>query len=175
MKKFKALVHHVIHECTDRPSQLGTIRLNKVLWFSDITAYRIDGRAITNERYVKRRFGPVPKRVLQALKELEASGDIAVMEPEHDFDTRKFVSLKPPALKRLSNREKLITSAVLHGVLDRTANEISEMSHDDIWRAALEGEEIPFAATLASTPGEVTDEVVAWAEDAVASNHGTAA
>ena len=153
MRKFKALVHHIIHECA-RPDQLGAIRLNKVLWFSDVTAFRIEGKPITTEKYVKRQRGPVPRRILQALKALEASGDIAIVEPEHEFDTRKLMSVKSPRSKLLTSREKLITSAVLSAVLDRTANEISEMSHDDIWRAAAEGEEIPLCATLATMPGE---------------------
>ena len=99
---------------------------------------------------------------------MEASGDIAIVEPEYEFDTRKLISLQRPSSKLLTNREKLITSAALSAVLDHTANEISEMSHDDIWRAAAEGEEIPLCATLAAMPGEVTEEVIAWAVDAVA-------
>lgn len=167
MRKFKALVHHIIHECA-RPDQLGAIRLNKVLWFSDATAFRIEGKPITTEKYLKRQRGPAPRRIEQALKALEASGDIVIVEPEYEFDTRKLISLQRPSSKLLTNREKLITSAALSAVLDHTANEISEMGHEDIWRAAAEGEEIPLCATLAAMPGEVTDRVVAWAVDAVA-------
>ena len=162
LTKFKSMVHYVINECADYPAQLGAIRLNKVLWFADVTAYKLDGKSITGERYVKRQFGPAPARILPILAELEKSGDIVVMEPEFAYDTRKFISLKP-STGRLSNREKLITSAVLNGVLGRTANAISEMSHDQIWDAAKEGEEIPLHATLAATPGEITPEVIEWA------------
>ena len=173
MKKFMSLVHHVIHECPS-PNQLGAIRLNKVLWFSDVTAYRIDGKPITRERYVKRQRGPVPRRIVQAFRSLEESGDIAIVEPEHEFDTRQLISRRAPQSKLLTNRERLITSAALDAVLDRTANEISEMSHDEIWHAAVEGEEIPLSATLAAMPGEVTEEVVAWAVDAVAGSNAAA-
>lgn len=166
MRKFKALVHFIIHQCRARPSELGAVRLNKALWFSDVTAYRVDGKPITTEKYVKRQFGPVPRRVLHALERLQMESAIAIMEPEHEFDTRKYVSLKPPSSTLLNDREKYITSVVLESVLGHTANEISEMSHDHIWEAAFEGEEIPLAATLGS-PGEITSESLVWAAEVV--------
>lgn len=167
MKKFKALVHYVIHECAN-PDQLGAIRLNKVLWFADVMAFQLDGKPITNEIYVKRQYGPAPKRVLHALNELQQDGCITVREPQYQFDSRKFISLKDPDLRGLTHRERNLASAVLNGVLGHTANSISEMTHDNVWRAALEGEEIPLQATFASVPGEITEEVVAWAKDALA-------
>lgn len=166
--KFKSLVHHVIHECASSPDQLGAIRLNKVLWFADVTAYKMDGRSITGEKYVKRQFGPAPGRILRALDELARDGAILVLDPEVEYAPRKFYSLAAPPPGRLSNGEKLITSAVLDDVLGRTASEISEMSHDDVWQAAEIGEEIPMYATLASTPGEITEAVVEWANASLA-------
>lgn len=168
--KFKALVHHVIHECASSPDQLGAIRLNKVLWFADVTAYKMDGRAITGEKYVKRQFGPAPSRVLRALDDLVREGAVLILDPEVEYAPRKFYALTAPASGKLSNREKLITSAVLDDVLGRTASEISEMSHDDVWQAAEIGEEIPMYATLASTPGEITEDVVEWANSSLAEN-----
>ena len=173
MKKFKALVHYIINECAN-PYELGAIRLNKALWFSDVTAYKIDGKSITNEKYVKRQHGPAPKRVVQALRELKSAGAIDIVEPKFDFDLRKFISRQAPPSRALTNREKMIVSAVLDAVLERTASEISEMSHDQVWDAALEGEEIPFCATLAATPGEIDDEVVEWAEKAIAESNAAA-
>ena len=163
MQKFKALVHYIIAECDD-PDQLGSIRLNKVLWFSDVTAYRMDGKPITNEKYVKQKFGPVPKRIWPALRELEAAGRISITEPEYTLEPWRFESLNDPDTRSLTNRQKNITSAVLNGVLGRTANEASEMSHDASWHAASLGEEIPLFATL-TAPGEIGDDVLAWATD----------
>ena len=166
--KFKTLVHHVIHECASNPDQLGAIRLNKVLWFADVTAYKMEGRSITGEKYVKRQFGPAPSRVLYALEELARDGAILIRDPEVEYAPRRFYALTAPPAGRLSNREKLITSAVLDDVLGRTASEISELSHDDVWHAAEIGEEIPMYATLASTPGEITEDVVEWANASLA-------
>lgn len=169
MQKFRDLVCHIIQECSDDPSQLGAIRLNKILWFSDVVAYQVDGQSITGETYVKRRFGPAPKRMKQVLRYLEKHGEITITEPEFEFDTTRFESLKSRP-DRLSNREKQIISAVRGAVLGKTANEISEMSHDLIWKIAEEGEEIPLCASLAAMPGEVSENDIQWAKDCMKHN-----
>ena len=162
--KFKALVHYVIGQCTDRPDQLGAIRLNKVLWFSDVIAYQTTGVSITGETYVKRERGPAPKHILAVVKELCDEGKISVVEPRYRFDTRKFYELEP-APDDFSEEHKRIVDAVLGYMLRNTANQVSEMSHDIIWKMAAEGEEIPLYATLASNPGEITDEFLGWARN----------
>ena len=56
-EKLKELILHVSKKA--RLRDLGSIKLNKVLWFSDITAYLHLGEPITGETYLKRQFGPV--------------------------------------------------------------------------------------------------------------------
>jgi len=46
-----------------------------------------------------------------------------------------------------------------------TAAEVSEQTHDQIWEAAQDGEEIPLYAIFASRRGAITDEVRAWANE----------
>lgn len=168
--KFKLLVHHVIYMCRDRIDQLGAVRLNKILWFADAFAYQMRGNSITEETYVKRPFGPVPKHILRTLDELKSEGKIQIVEPEYPLDTRKFVSLVAPNEDDFTEAEKRLVSSTVDAVLSRTANEISELSHDLIWKTAREGEEIPLYATLASMQGEITEEDIKWA-NGIADKH----
>lgn len=172
-RKFKALVHHIIHKCGDHPEQLGATRLNKVLWFSDIIVYQIKGVSITGETYVKRMFGPVPYHILETLRGLKKDGCIVIKEPEHPYDTREFKSERSPDPDILSEEEKRVASVVLDAILGRSANNVSEKSHDIIWDAAKEGEEIPLYATLVAVPGEITEEMIEWAKQVV-SDHKAA-
>ena len=160
--RFKNLVHYIIGQCTDRPDQLGAIRLNKALWFSDVIAYQMTGTSITGETYLKRERGPAPQHILQAIRQLSEEGKITVVEPRYEFDTRKFYE-REPAPEDLSEEHKQLVHAVLGCMLRNTANQVSEMSHDIIWKMAAEGEEIPLYATLASNPGEMTEEFFGWA------------
>jgi hypothetical protein len=65
-------------------------------------------------------------------------------------------------------REKGILDFVISHVCNHhSANSISELSHDAIWDAANDGEEIPMFATLVSDSAELTPEVIKWAQDIV--------
>ena len=167
--KLKDLVHCIVHECKDRPDRLGAVRLNKVLWYADVSSFKEHGEPISGETYVKRQYGPVPLRIGAVLEELRDEGKIAVQEPSGQYDTRKFLSLAEPDPGALSDDERRCVSDVVDAVCSLTASKISDMSHDAIWEAAYIGEEIPVYATLAANEGEITPEVLAWANEAAAS------
>ena len=161
--KLQSMAHHIIHECSDHPGQLGTTRLSTALWYADVTAFKMNGIPITEETYVKRQQGPMPKHILQTLKALEEEDAITILEPEYPFDTRWLVARATPASNALSDEERSIASAAVRAVLGQTESTISEMSHDATWRAAAEGEEIPLYATLAGRNGTITEAVTHWA------------
>jgi Protein of unknown function (DUF4065) len=165
MDKFKAMVHLIIASCDD-PHQLGAIRLNKICWYSDTAAYRASGVPISPEKYVKRAKGPVPKTVLAAIRDLQDSGKILVKVKDHPvYQTRLFYSLEQPDTSMFSDDEVEIIQSTLKVICENfTANSISELTHNEIWAAAVEGEEIPLNATLVSQRGEVTGEITAWAD-----------
>lgn len=165
----KELTHYVCWKVDD-PAKLGATKLNKALWFSDTIAYRLSGRAITGSPYVKRPFGPVPKRILPVLSELQAEGKIAVRErPRFNYIQREFMALQAPSGAAFSEQERDIIDQVVAWVCnEHTASSISELSHDGIWEAAEEGEEIPMFAVLGAVEGEITDADKAWADSVIA-------
>ena len=163
-QKLKALVHFIIHECADNPGRLGAVRLNKILWFTDMLTYQTRGATATGEKYLKRRQGPVPATILQTLDELEAEGKIQIDEPSRIYETRKFVSLDSPDISLLLDEDRDLAMYVIEKVCEQTASEVSEVSHDEAWDAASDGEEIPMCATLAVGRGAITPEIRAWAE-----------
>lgn len=175
-EKLKEALHYVIENCADS-SRLGAIRLNKILWFADSHAYRENGLTVTGDGYVKRKFGPVPKHVLAALRELQDEGKIVVREVP--YTTRKtfreFISLSTPETRELSQSDKEWLTAYTDIICNEfTAARISDISHDQVWEAADEGEEIPLYTVFASQPGAITDDVRSWANGAYA-NHMKAA
>jgi len=169
-EKFKKLVHYVIARCED-PTRLGATRLNKILWFSDSIAYRLNGVSISGEAYVKRQHGPVPRHILVTLQELKGEGQILIRDREHFGRRMKmFVSLNDPEIEFLSEQERQIAEDVMDAICEHhTAQSISDLSHDIIWEAAHMGEEIPMAATLAANVGEISPEIMAWADNVVES------
>lgn len=166
-EKFKALVHFIVHECLDNPGRLGAVRLNKVLWFTDLTSYQMTGASVTSEKYVKRKMGPVPATILRTIRELEQEGKIVVRGREAYYDPYKYISLKDPEVGCLSEGDRRLAKDAINFVCGHSANEISDTTHDEVWSAAREGEEIPLYATLATGMGEITDDVKMWAESIV--------
>ena len=163
MEKLKALAQYLIFECAD-PKQLGAIRLNKAIWFTDLAFFAATGKPVTEAVYVKRKHGPVPRDIRRALNTLVREEKIEIQEPEYPYDTRKFKSLRPLDHNILSQDEQHCARFTLGAVLGHTATEISEMTHDATWEAAADGEEIPIYAFLGSRHKEITPEVVEWAE-----------
>lgn len=166
----KELTHYICWRADD-PAKLGATKLNKALWFSDTIAYRVAGRSITNTTYVKRQFGPVPKRILVVLQELEVEGKIAIRHNQRfHYIQREFVALEPAAPSTFSAQETEIIDEVVAWVCNRhTATSISEFSHDVIWDSAAEGEEIPLYAVLGAAAGEITEVDREWASKVIAS------
>lgn len=168
-KRFKKLVHYVCASCSD-PTKLGATKLNKALWYADTFAYRVLGETISGEKaYIKRQFGPVPKRILKALAELEAEGAIRVRTRDYfGKPKREFISLQEPDESVFTNDELDIVNQVVAAICDEhTAVSISDLSHDTIWDAADMGEEIPVYAVLAANAAPVTKADMAWANNII--------
>lgn len=165
--KLKSLVHFIVDECRDNPGQLGAVRLNKALWFTDMLTYQETGTSVTGARYVKRKKGPVPKAILPTLEELQVEGKIMIRDGTHFYDTRKYISILDPDLSLLSDSDRYTAKAVLNFVCNNTANEISDITHDEVWSAAMDGEEIPLFSTLATGRGAITKDTKKWAGEVV--------
>ena len=174
--KFKELVHYVCAQCVDS-SRLGAIKLNKVLWFSDTIAFAKLGESITGVQYVKQKFGPVPKPILPAINDLVREGALRVDEVSYYGHLKKqYVSLRAPNTSLFSEEHLAIVNDVLKAITERhTATSISELTHDDIWKLASVGEEIPHRAMLATKLGEVSDGDIAWAKERLGRAQRTAA
>jgi uncharacterized phage-associated protein len=167
--KFKALVHHVVATCGD-PQRLGATRLNKICWYVDTLSFRVAARPVTDETYVKRQHGPVPRSILRVIRELEGEQKIHVRD-HHYLPGRKmriFVALEDADVSIFAPTElEIIDFVIKHVCNNHSAASISELSHDVIWEAANEGEEIPLAATLVAHPAELRGEIKAWADRAI--------
>src|SRR5580658_775606 len=149
--KFKGLVHYICWKSTD-PSRLGAVKLNKILWFSDIIAFATLGESITGAPYIKRRSGPVPKPILPALRELVNENRVRIEEVEYFGRPKKqYISLCEPDRSIFTDEQLRIIDDALKSIAEHhTASSISNLTHDDIWKLVEDGEEIPYFAVFAS-------------------------
>jgi hypothetical protein len=162
-EKFQSLVHYICWKAGD-PAKLGAIKLNKICWLADFEAFYQTGTSISDARYVKREFGPVPSAIQPALRELQMFGLLRINEVAfHNHMKKEFIPLKEPTIRGFTPRElEIVDWATQFICNEHTAASISEASHDHIWRAAADGEEIPYF-TIFAVPGKINPSDLEWA------------
>ena len=165
-QKLEYLMHYIIWKCKD-PTLLGAVKLNKILWYSDIFTYLEKGRSVTEVTYIKRQFGPVPnpRDFIEASEKLKNEGKIAITEGiYYGKPHRQFVALKLPDISVFSSEEISIVDIMIEEICQKhTASSISKLSHDIIWESADIGEEIPLCTAFAARFGEINEDDIQWA------------
>jgi hypothetical protein len=133
----------------------GSIKINKILFFSDNLAYRYLGNAITGVDYVRNQFGPTPKGILDIQQRLIKSGEADISIIPGGVKSQKILFPKrAPDLSIFSASEIKLVDAVIEQLSDKSAEFVSELSHElDGWQTARQGEVIPYEAIfLDSSP-----------------------
>jgi uncharacterized phage-associated protein len=163
-QKFRELVHYVCDQVD--PDTLGAVKLHKVLYFADMWHFLRTGHPISGETYCKQHFGPVASHLLRTIEELEHDGALERHRVAWPGGTRtEFHTKQRVRTERLSSAEIAFVDEVIDFVIRKTAAEISEFSHHQVWQAAELGEELPYATAFHMTPAEVTDADFDWAAE----------
>jgi len=135
--KMKEFIHYIIYKCQDKPN-FGKTVLYKLMYFADFNHYELYERLITDETYVKRKWGPIPEHFDECCNELKKEGKIKnelVQVISHDRDW--YSSLKEPNISLLTDNELKVIDDVIIKLSDMNAAEISNYSHGDKpWRVA---------------------------------------
>ena len=151
-----ALAHYIIHA---GPRHMGATRLNKVLWFADIIAYRRRGRSLTGaESYRRMQHGPVPHGIDTVLNNLKVQGAVSEEGAPTLFGVRReFLSRRAPDVSCFSPEDIALIHEVMTFVLTHNAAEISEQTHDALWDEIENGQDMSVAAASVF-PAEITEE-----------------
>jgi hypothetical protein len=157
--KFKELVLYICSKA--EPERLGSVKLHKTLYYSDMLHYVDAGHPITGAIYRKRQLGPTADALLRTLRELERDGALQIDEvPYFGFRKREFRAKRGADLQRFSTEEIRFVDDVLKFVCDGTAKEISELSHNLAWESTKWGDTIPYESAFLMLNAQVPDE--AW-------------
>ena len=140
--------------------ECGAVQLNKTLWYSDIFSFADHGEAITGAQYMKEARGPVPVRLVPVREKLQEDRDIAILyERVFKFNRHRIVALREPNLDLFRARDIATVDSVINALRDRTAAEVSALSHKRAWEIAGDGEIIPYEAVFLSDAGVSTGDI----------------
>jgi hypothetical protein len=161
--KFRELALYVATKTA--PENLGAVKFNKVLYYSDMLHYVMKGHPITGATYRRRERGPTTDQLLFALRELTLEGAIQISNvPFYGFMKKEYRALKEPDLSKFTADEIALVDDVIQFVCDgHTAKGISEFSHNLAWEATEPDQEIPYFTAFLMYPADVSEATLDWA------------
>lgn len=148
-KKFRELIL-LICARSQNDKKFGATKLNKLLFYSDFSAYLSFNRPITGQQYFKLPNGPAPRRLKPIVAKMQESDELAYQETEYfGRIQKKPIALRHPDLSIFSPQEIDLVHNMIQKYWNFSASEISDKSHLFLgWRVAREQEEIPYSTAL---------------------------
>ncbi len=158
--------------------KLGITKLNKLLYYSDFEHYRLYGRPIIGDVYMRMENGPVPKMSYSIFKKFKenidspksnALNNAVFLRPEviSSFDDKKrdiIVAKHKPDLSFFSKSELEIMKNIAFIWKDATAKMASEQSHlEKPWKETKKLEDIDYKLALKQS-GSVSRKYVEYRE-----------
>ena len=115
-----------------RVRDLGTTKLYKLIYFSDVTNLRAHGSTISGSEYIKYPHGPVPSKGEKFIKQLRRADDVAVNQRAH-FDMRldEVTAKTLPNLSVFSKHELQTLALICETKGTTSAKALSEESHQE--------------------------------------------
>ena len=146
--KLRELILFIVDHCADE--QVGDVRLNKVLFFSDAFALQQLGKPITGARYQKLPLGPAARALLPLRDEMIGDKDVEVETIGKRRVTR---ALRKPNMALFSDDEIKLVEHVIELFRAYSANGLSDESHvlSPGWNLVELKEDIPLESQLIST------------------------
>ena len=130
----------LISEWSAADKRFGAIKLNKLLFHCDFSAYLTYGKPITGQEYFALKQGPAPKRLKAITEEMKKKEDLAYQNvPYYGRVQQRPIALRSANVSVFSAQEVKLIHQTVQRFWDKNATEISEESHLFLgWRVAKE-------------------------------------
>jgi Antitoxin SocA-like, Panacea domain len=163
-RKFKEMVLYICAKC--EASNLGSVKLHKTLYFSDMLRYAWNGSPISGETYQKSPLGPTSRHLHWTLKQLESEQAINVRTVDYfGYRKQEYIAKRNPETSYFSGDELSLMDEIIDFVCkNNTAKDVSALSHTRAWELAAPGAEIPYHTAFLIFPQIVSAEAFEWAK-----------
>jgi uncharacterized phage-associated protein len=149
VKKFKEVLLYILEKVGSKPN-VGMTVLYKLLYFIDFDYYEKYEEQLIGARYMKNTHGPTPTTFTKIVENMKAKREIEEIDSKYfQYDQKKFLPLRQADLSVLSGQEKELIDGVLARLSDKSANELSKYSHNDVpWVVAKDGQIISYESVF---------------------------
>ncbi len=146
-KKFKTVLTYILKKVGGKPN-IGMTVIYKLLYFIDFDYYEKFEEQLMGAVYIKNHYGPTPVMFAKIIAEMKSKNEIEEVRSKFYNKEQKKFFLNPEYeidLTLLSAQEIKHIDWELRRLADKTAKELSDLSHEDMpWRAAKIGEEVQY-------------------------------
>jgi hypothetical protein len=160
-RRLRELILFIARRCEGDPT-FGSIKLNKILWYSDFAAFASLGKSITGARYQHLPEGPALVAMVPVLRDMTIEQEIREVRGTEGPKHRRAVALREPDLSLFEAEEVGIVTEFITELWAVPAHEVSALSHETMaWRLTEDRQEIPYGMAFLSAE-EPTEEDLAW-------------
>jgi uncharacterized phage-associated protein len=153
---------------------LSMTKLHKILYYVDREVYLQTGSPLTGETYIANQYGPTSEHLPEALEALDAEGKLSHVTRKDSsdqigtYEQNIFIAKETPDVDEAfqASEIQLLDDIIEQISVEFTAEQISDLSHDIVWRSARKGEELPYYTTMLQvTESEESAEDHEWARE----------
>lgn len=152
-EKLREVLLYVLEKVGAKPN-VGETVLYKLLYFIDFDYYEKTGQSITGLSYIRNHYGPTPAIDFKSVvKGMEKADELECIDTKYFKNIqRKYLPNKRADLKDLSADEIKHIDETLARLSDKSASELSELSHYDTpWLTAKPGKKIDYRGVFYRT------------------------
>ncbi|MCL2869923.1 DUF4065 domain-containing protein [Candidatus Saccharibacteria bacterium] len=145
--KLRDVILYLTEKISAKPN-VGETVIYKLLYFIDFDYYEKTGQSITGMTYVKNYFGPTPAAMefFKVIDKMKLAEELEVAKTKYfGHDQKKYLPLVKSDLASLSAAELEHINWEIERLGDKSATELSELSHYDTpWVVAEMGKPIKY-------------------------------
>jgi hypothetical protein len=151
---------------SEQDPRFGSVKLNKILFYSDFIHYVKIGDSITGSAYKRMPNGPCPENLPKLLESLDKKDELKLQQRSFYGKTQKRpIALIEADLSVFTAEEISTVDYVIQELWGKNASEASDLSHQFLgWQLAEEFATIPYSVARLETEFEATPFHYALAE-----------
>jgi transcriptional regulator with XRE-family HTH domain len=153
VETLREILLYVLDKVGAKPN-VGETVLYKLLYFIDFDYYEKTGKSITGLTYIRNHHGPTPMATFgSVVKAMKDAGELEVIDTKYfNYNQKKYLPVKKPRLENVTADELQHVDEVLNRLSDKTASELSSLSHRDMpWLATKENQKIEYQLAMYRT------------------------
>lgn len=145
IEKFKQVLLYILQKSGAKPN-VGLTVIYKLLYFIDFDYYEKFEKQLIGLTYFKNTHGPTPREFKKVIDEMKENEEIIEVKSKFfTHDQKKFLPHIEADLSLISGQELEMIDDVLARYSDKTATQLSEMTHRDTpWKATENGNDIDY-------------------------------